>query len=89
MADYRQPGVWRSIRFLAPARASRFLQDSLRRGQQGMLASYALIGAVIAFGGLGYMLDRYVHSSPWFLIVGLLVGIGGGFYNLVKTAWRR
>jgi len=88
MTDHRPQTFWRSIKFLAPARSIRYLQRNLNRGEPSILASYALIGAVIAFGGAGYMLDRYVDSSPWFLIAGLLLGICAGFYNLVKTTWR-
>jgi len=89
MADHRQPFDWRSIKFLAPASSIRFLQANLRRGEPGILAGYALIGAVMALGGLGYMLDLFVDTAPWFLLLGLLAGVCVGFYNLVKTAWRR
>jgi F0F1-type ATP synthase assembly protein I len=89
MDDKGQPFVGRSLRFLVPARSIRSLQANLRRGEPGILASYALIGAVIAFGGLGFIIDRFADTAPWFLIVGLLGGVGIGFYNLVKTAWRR
>ena len=89
MDDKRQPLVERSLRFLVPARSIRFLQANLSRGEPGILASYALIGAVIALGGLGFIIDRFADTAPWFLVVGLLAGVGIGFYNLVKTAWRR
>ena len=84
-----QPLVERSFRFLVPARSIRFLQANLSRGEPGILASYALIGAVIALGSLGFIIDRFADTAPWFLIVGLLAGVGIGFSNLVKTAWRR
>ena len=89
MANNRQPIVWRSIKFLPPARSIRFLQANLSRGEPGILAGYVLIGAVMAFGGVGYMLDLFVDTAPWFLLVGLLAGVCVGFYNLVKTTWRR
>ena len=89
MDDKSQPLVERSLRFLVPARSIRFLQANLSRGEPGILASYALIGAVIALGGLGFIIDRFADTAPWFLIVGLLAGVGIGLYNLLKTAWRR
>lgn len=88
MADHREP-FWRWIRFLPPARSIRFLQANVSRGALGILASYALVGAVITLGGLGYMFDRFVGTAPWFLLVGLFAGVCCGFYILVKTAWRR
>jgi F0F1-type ATP synthase assembly protein I len=89
MNDKSQPLVARSLKFLMPARSIRSLQANLSRGEPGILASYALIGAVITLGCLGLIVDRFADTTPWFLIVGLLAGVAIGFYNLVKTVWRR
>ena len=89
MDEKSQPLVERSLRFLVPARSIRFLQANLSRGEPDILASYTLIGAVTALGGLGFIIDRFADTAPWLVIVGLLAGVGVGFYNLLKTAWRR
>ncbi len=52
-------------------------------------ASYTLIGAIILLGGIGYAVDDWRGTSPWFLMAGLGLGIVVGFYELVKVAWRR
>ena len=54
-----------------------------------MTASYTLIGAILVLGGIGYALDAWRGTSPWFLLSGLLLGIIVGFYELAKTVWRR
>ena len=54
-----------------------------------MMASYTLVGAVIVLGGIGYALDQWTGSAPWFLVAGLIVGISLGFYNLANTVCRR
>ena len=89
MDDKGQPLVERSLRFLVPARSIRFLQANLHRGEPGILASHAIIGAVMVLGGSGFIIDRVADTAPWSFIGGLLAGVGIGFYNLVKTAWRR
>ena len=89
MDDKSQRVVWRSLRFVVPARSIRFLQANLSRGEPAIVASYALIGAVIVLGGVGYFIDRFAGPAPWFVSVGLLAGVGIGLYNLVTTAWRR
>lgn len=66
----------------------RFLQENLYRGEPKILASYAPIGAVLVLGGTGYVLDTWMDTSPWFLVAGLLIGIGVGLYNLAKIVWR-
>ena len=54
-----------------------------------MSASYTLIGAILVLGGIGYALDAWLGTSPWCLLVGLLLGIIVGFYELAKTVWGR
>ncbi len=39
-------------------------------------------------GGIGYFLDEWQGSSPWFLFGGLVLGLVVGFYELAKTIWR-
>ena len=69
--------------------ANRALQDSLDRNEPRIVASYALIGAILLLGGVGYAVDWWRGTSPWFLLVGLTLGILFGFYNLVTSLRRR
>ena len=48
-----------------------------------------LIGALVLLGGLGYAVDYWRGTSPWFLLAGLVLGMVVGFYELVKTTWPR
>ena len=73
-----------------------FIQRSLRSFQRNVSrsgaaagASYTLIGAILLFGGLGYLIDRWRATSPWGLLGGLLLGLVVGFYELAKTVWHR
>ncbi len=43
----------------------------------------ALFVFVFVFGG--YKLDKYLNSSPWFLLLGAFLGIGSGLYSLFKS----
>ena len=52
------------------------------------MASYTLIGAIILLGGIGYAIDKWRGTSPWFLFGGLILGLIVGFYELAKTIWR-
>ncbi len=47
-------------------------------------ASYTLIGAIILLGGIGYAVDSWQGTAPWGLVIGLLLGVVVGFYELVK-----
>jgi F0F1-type ATP synthase assembly protein I len=70
------------------ARSLRYLQENLRRSGPAVVAGYTLIGAILLLGGLGYVIDRWQGTSPWFLLIGLLAGIVVGFYELAKIVWR-
>jgi F0F1-type ATP synthase assembly protein I len=64
-------------------------QENLRRSGPSASAGYTLIGAILLLGGGGYAIDSWLGTSPWFLLVGLLLGIVVGFYELAKTVWRK
>ena len=71
------------------ARAVKAFQETMTRAGPVLVASYTLIGAIILLGGIGYMVDRWQGTSPWFLLGGLLLGLIVGFYELARTFWPR
>jgi F0F1-type ATP synthase assembly protein I len=70
-------------------RANKALQDILDKDKPRILASYALWGAILVLGGVGYAIDRWASTSPWFLLIGLVAGILIGFANLLASLRRR
>ena len=70
-------------------RSLKYLQDNIRRSGPAAGASYGLIGGIILFGGIGYAVDRWRGTSPWFLLGGLLLGLIVGFYELARTVWHK
>jgi len=71
------------------ARSAKELQENAERAGPAAGASYTLIGAIILLGGIGYGIDQWRGTSPWFLVGGLLLGIVVGMYELAKTVFRR
>jgi F0F1-type ATP synthase assembly protein I len=72
----------RSFPFL---RSAKSLQENLNQSAPAAAAAYSLVGGIIVLGGIGYALDWWLETDPWFLIAGLLSGMIVGFYELVKT----
>ena len=70
------------------ARANEALHDNLQRAEPRIVASYALVGAILLLGGAGYAVDVWEMSSPWGLVTGLLAGVLVGFANLIATVRR-
>jgi F0F1-type ATP synthase assembly protein I len=63
-------------------------QENLRRAGPAAVAGYTLIGAILLLGGIGYAIDRWRGTAPWFLLAGLLLGLIVGFYELARIVWR-
>jgi ATP synthase protein I len=47
-----------------------------------------LIGGVLAGLGFGWLADRFLGSSPWGLIVGVLAGAGVSVFAVARSAGR-
>ena len=75
-------------RNLVPARSLKALQTTISRSGPAAAVSYTLIGAITLLGGIGYALDEWRGTSPWFLFGGLVLGLIVGFYELARTIWR-
>jgi ATP synthase protein I len=56
----------------------------------GELSSIGLTLVVATVIGLvgGYYVDRWLGTTPWLLMVGLVLGIAAGFVNLFRSVKR-
>jgi len=50
------------------------------RGWEDYLAEF--LAALLTWGGIGFLLDRWLGTDPWLLIAGLVLGNGLGIYLL-------
>ena len=48
-----------------------------------------LIGGLVGGALIGWVLDRLLGTSPLLLITLLLLGVAGGFWNIIKLANQR
>jgi F0F1-type ATP synthase assembly protein I len=71
------------------ARSIKSFQENVTRAAPAMAASYGLLGAILLFGAIGYAVDRWRGTAPWFLLAGLVLGVVVGFYELIKTTYRK
>ncbi len=51
-------------------------------------AAFTLFASVVAFLGVGWLLDRWLGTRPWFLVAGIVVGAIAGFYEFVRITSR-
>jgi F0F1-type ATP synthase assembly protein I len=64
-------------------------QETVRKSAPAAMGSYTLIGAIMLLGGIGYAVDLWWGTSPWFLLAGLLLGLIVGFYELARAVFKR
>jgi ATP synthase protein I len=65
-------------------------QDPLYAGLgQAVRIGTELLAALIVGGGLGWVVDTYVlETTPWGLVIGLMLGAGAGVRNAYRMAQR-
>jgi ATP synthase protein I len=62
--------------------------ESERAQQDGYRLLADLIGGVLVGIGFGWLLDHYVHTSPWGMVGGLLIGLGLAIFSIVRKAMK-
>jgi F0F1-type ATP synthase assembly protein I len=70
------------------ARSNRSLEDSVGENWPAFFAGYGLIGGILVFGGLGFLVDRWAGTSPWFVLAGIAIGVaisGFGAFRSSRT----
>jgi ATP synthase protein I len=56
-------------------------------GELSTIGLALVISTVIGLAG-GYYLDRWLGTSPWLTLIGLMFGIAAGFVNLFRAVKR-
>ena len=59
-------------------------QNVNRRSGLAYAAALALFFSVLTFFGLGWFLDRWLGTSPWMVVAGIVLGAGAGFYEFYR-----
>lgn len=59
-------------------------EDVARKSGVAYAAAITLFFSVATLLGLGYLLDRWLHTSPWLMVAGIVVGSAVGLYEFVR-----
>jgi len=96
MANDREPGdLERRRRDLEAALAARRPEESSEEGTKtrnaggygnALRLSSEFIAGIVVGAALGWFIDRMAGTSPWGLIVFLLLGFGAGILNVLRSA---
>jgi ATP synthase protein I len=64
--------------------ASRDDQETNRKSGLAYAAALTLFASVASMCGIGWLLDRWLGTNPWLMVVGLILGAAVGFYEFVR-----
>lgn len=56
-----------------------------RKAGLAYAAALSLFAAVVGGLILGWLLDRWLGTKPWLLVVGIVLGGAAGFYEFIRT----
>ncbi|MEP6919983.1 MAG: AtpZ/AtpI family protein [bacterium] len=59
-------------------------QESNQKSGIAYAAALNLFACVVALAGLGWLVDRWRGTNPWFLVTGIVFGAAVGFYQFVR-----
>src|SRR3954451_22212501 len=60
------------------------IASSYRKAGPYLDAGWQLVGSVALWVLVGYCLDKWLHTTPWLLVVGAARGMASGFYGFFK-----
>lgn len=63
-------------------------QNIVKQSGPAAAASYGLIASILIFTYFGWMIDREIDSSPFAILIGMLLGMIIGFYHLIKVVGK-
>jgi ATP synthase protein I len=59
-----------------------------RKSSIAYAAALTLFFSVVTLLGLGWLLDRWLGTSPWLLVAGIVLGSALGLYEFVRLTSR-
>lgn len=52
----------------------------------GWIMTVELLTATFVWGGIGWLIDRWLETAPWVMVAGFTLGFGLGMYLLFLRA---
>lgn len=68
-----------------PPELEKMLGGSLKHAAPMIDAAYGIVGAIFGLALIGWLVDKWLGSSPKGLVTGVLVGVAVGMYGLARV----
>ena len=60
--------------------------DENRKSGFAYAAGFTLFASVLSVGAFGWLLDRWLGTQPWLLVVGIVLGSAVGLFEFVRLS---
>jgi ATP synthase protein I len=61
-------------------------QDQSRKSGYAYAAGITLFASVVTFCGIGWLIDKWLGTGPWFLIGGIVLGSAAGLFEFIRLS---
>ena len=61
-------------------------QEENRKAGFAYAAGITLFASVVSFCALGWLLDRWLGTDPWLLIIGIVLGSAVGLFEFIRLS---
>ena len=61
-------------------------QDENRKAGFAYAAGISLFASVVSFCALGWLLDNWLGTDPWLLIIGIVLGSAVGLFEFIRLS---
>jgi ATP synthase protein I len=66
--------------------ADRSDEETNRKSGLAYTAAFSLFASVVSGLIIGWLLDRWLGTKPWLLVLGIVLGGAAGFYEFIRAA---
>jgi ATP synthase protein I len=63
--------------------------EELESAERSMAAGYSVVGGLLVGTAVGYVLDRWLGTAPWLLVVCLVAGLGIALFGISRVIGTR
>jgi F0F1-type ATP synthase assembly protein I len=64
-------------------------REAWRQLDQSSLMTVELLTGVLTWGGIGWLLDRWLGTGAWFTSIGTMIGLAAGLYLVWLRSTRQ
>jgi F0F1-type ATP synthase assembly protein I len=65
-------------------KSQQVVRDIAKESETAMELPFTIVGAIVLAGFLGYLVDRWLHTWPWLMIIGGGLGFAASLVDIIR-----